>query len=42
MINIRKIGLASAIALTMLLGACGGMTSGGPGEIPPPGPKPMM
>jgi hypothetical protein len=42
MINVRKIGLVSAIVLTMLLSACGGMSSGGPSEIPPPGPKPMM
>jgi hypothetical protein len=42
MINLRKAGFVPLVALALLLGACGSMNNGGPGEVPPPGPKPMF
>ena len=42
MINFRKAGFAPVITLAILLSACGSMNNGGPSEVPPPGPKPMM
>jgi hypothetical protein len=42
MSSFRKAGFVSAVTFALLLSACGGSNSGGPGEAPPPLPKPMF